>query len=575
MNVLMMPGIDALDSRANRLLCLEIPEAVQCLRQTQKILDDIGYDMDVFEVMRAEPRAEFSWYHQMMICSFSVQIGLFRRFEKTRRKIDAVFSMSLGDIPRCVCVDAASYESALVGLVRYLRLTDSLVDVGNTLQVILPRPYEKMKHLLKLEQYNVEISVDQSDYFFLLAGRVEDIERWDREVGSQHKITVRRPFSVRLALHHPLMDPVFEGLHDHIHESAHYERMKYPVFSTVLGKYIENRGELIEDIERTIRSTVKFKDSVNSILQKHKTVNFINIGPAPTMLLFLDYCYLKGNYTTEDFFVQTVQSLGLEKPPVPLKKRMERKLKSTVFKINKHVEGPGLNQMTFLSNTWKILKGIFLALRVLLRPNGGIFALIELGNVIEDIRASSLAAEIIMKDPEAKKLIDERYSRGLPDIATLGTYSDGSLGKELHLHLTRLDSMHYPVPLQPGYSAQIYIRERRREIHDLLHVVTGYDTTYKNEACLNAFIASQGPMPICILIPIGVMLRYIFKFPAKLDELCSALAAAWQRGKAANSIFSIRWEEYLDRPLEEARAALFVTEPQQANDEIPRMTAIQ
>lgn len=220
--------------------------------------------------------------------------------------------------------------------------------------------------------------------------------------------------------------------------------------------------------------------------------------------------------------------------------------------------------MTFLSNTWKIIKGIFLALRVLLRPNGGIFALIELGNVIEDIKASSFAAEVIKKDPGAMKLIQERYSEGLPDVATLGTLPDGSLGKELHRHLTKLDSEHYPVPLQKDYSEQIYIRERRREIHDLLHVVGGYDTTYKNEACLNAFVASQGPMPICILIPIGVMLRYIFKFPQNLDDLCSALVNAWQRGKAANSVFSIRWEEYLDKPLKEAQDALFMTEKTEA-----------
>ncbi|MDX1694847.1 MAG: Coq4 family protein [Ketobacteraceae bacterium] len=228
--------------------------------------------------------------------------------------------------------------------------------------------------------------------------------------------------------------------------------------------------------------------------------------------------------------------------------------------------------MTFLSNMWKIIKGIFLAIRLLLRPNGGIFALIELGNLIEDIRASKLAADIIMKDPGAEKLVAERYSKGLPDIATLGTYPEGSLGKELHLHLTRLDSDHYPVPLRKDYSEQIYIRERRREIHDLMHVVAGYDTTYKNEACLNAFVAAQGPMPICILIPIGVMLRYIFKFPNKLDELCNALIDAWQRGKAANSIFSIRWEEYLDQPLEDARVALFVKADSEPVARIPRAT---
>lgn len=219
--------------------------------------------------------------------------------------------------------------------------------------------------------------------------------------------------------------------------------------------------------------------------------------------------------------------------------------------------------MTILSNIWKIIKGLFLALRVLFRPNGGIFALIEFGNIIEDIRASRVAADIIMQDPDAKQLATERYSLGLPAIPELGNYPEGSLGKELFLHLSKLDNpMHYPVPIKKDYSEQVYIRERRREIHDLMHVVAGYDTTYKNEACLNAFVAAQGPMPICILIPIGVTLRYIFKFPNKLDELISSLAEAWRRGKDARSIFSVRWEEYLDKPLEDARAAIFAKQPE-------------
>ncbi|MDX1694848.1 MAG: acyltransferase domain-containing protein [Ketobacteraceae bacterium] len=338
MNVLMMPGIDALDSLTNRLFCLEIPEAVECLKQTQMILDDLGYPMDLFEAMRSEPRADFSWYHQLMICSFSVQVGLFRRFENSGRKIDAVFSMSLGDIPRCVCVDAGSYESALKGLVTYLKLTENLINTGNTLQIILPRPYARMKHHLRLEEYRVAISVDQSDYFFLLAGEIEDIERWDREVGSKLNITVRRPFSVSMALHHSLMNPVFDGLQHHIHESVSFARMKYPVFSTVLARYIKNQDELVDDIDRTIRSTVRFKQSVRAIMREHKRINFINIGPAPTMLLFLDYCYLRGKYTTEDYFETTLKDLGLRKPARPLKKRLKRQFKTATFKFNKNLE---------------------------------------------------------------------------------------------------------------------------------------------------------------------------------------------------------------------------------------------
>ena len=215
-----------------------------------------------------------------------------------------------------------------------------------------------------------------------------------------------------------------------------------------------------------------------------------------------------------------------------------------------------------LKKTWLVLKSIVLGLRVLFRPKTGIFALIEFGNAISDTKGARLAAEKIQQDPSAFDLIDQKYSLNLLNVENLSSnlvkYKENSLGYELCQHLKKLNSDGYPVPLESDYSNDIYIRERRREIHDLLHVVTGYGTSYKDEACLNAFIAAKGPMPVCILIPAGVIIRCVFLTPKDLDATCSAIANAWQRGKTANSVFGIKWEQYLDLPVKEAQDALFI-----------------
>ncbi len=187
-------------------------------------------------------------------------------------------------------------------------------------------------------------------------------------------------------------------------------------------------------------------------MHQHDHMHFINIDPAPTMLLFLDCCRLKGHYSTEDYFEQTLKELGLKKPAVPIQKRIKRAIRATGFKANKYREQIKSSNMNIFSNTWKVMKGIALALRVLLRPNNGIFALIELGNVIEDIKASSIAADIIMQDPESRKLITERYSKGLPELSTLAIYPNGTLGKALYLHLIRWEE-YLDRPLEEARSA--------------------------------------------------------------------------------------------------------------------------
>lgn len=209
-----------------------------------------------------------------------------------------------------------------------------------------------------------------------------------------------------------------------------------------------------------------------------------------------------------------------------------------------------------MKNLWMKLKGVYYTLMVFIRP-GNLNALIKVGNLISETQAFALALDKIKEDPDAQALINERYSAGLPPMEELQNYAPNTLGRLFyeHIHQAGLDT--FPTQDMSGYTETVYLRERRRELHDVLHVVLDYETSLPGEACLNTYLASGATMPVCLLIPIGVVVKTIFKQPTDLHQLMQRLADAWQKGQQTRSPFGIRWEDYLDRDISEAKAVLF------------------
>src|SRR3546814_20548909 len=95
-----------------------------------------------------------------------------------------------------------------------------------------------------------------------------------------------------------------------------------------------------------------------------------------------------------------------------------------------------------------------------------------------------------------------------------------------------------------------------RDSHDLYHIVTGYGRDGLGEICVltfgNAQFYNHG---IGFLLLLG-----LFKSRREHPELpvLGPMIEAWRRGRSARNFSEIQWEEFLDRPLEEVRAALLL-----------------
>jgi ubiquinone biosynthesis protein COQ4 len=102
-----------------------------------------------------------------------------------------------------------------------------------------------------------------------------------------------------------------------------------------------------------------------------------------------------------------------------------------------------------------------------------------------------------------------------------------------------------------------FVHTRMRDIHDLIHVVTGYQTDLVGEASVLSFTFAQTKNPGLALIIVLAYLRpsgpQAHARPVLREALSRGLKAAWLPGAD--------WEALLERPLDEVRRELGVGEP--------------
>ena len=165
-----------------------------------------------------------------------------------------------------------------------------------------------------------------------------------------------------------------------------------------------------------------------------------------------------------------------------------------------------------------------------------------------------------LANPQADDMLKDRYLSPSPDVGYLGALPDGTLGKELERYLTTngLDATllresafigaHYERGDRVGYLA-----ERGFQLHDLFHVLTGFDTTPLGEVRVVSFTVAQTPAPYPAMIIASRPLQMVLYKPELLPPVMDAIPEGWALGRRAKPLMQAHWEEHWERPLDELR----------------------
>ncbi|HEX2915294.1 MAG TPA: Coq4 family protein [Chloroflexia bacterium] len=163
------------------------------------------------------------------------------------------------------------------------------------------------------------------------------------------------------------------------------------------------------------------------------------------------------------------------------------------------------------------------------------------------------------KYPGAVEMINQRYLAPAYKVEDLKDYASGTLGHAYYRHMNDNGfSPDFFPPIEPADELS-YSRLRLRQTHDIWHVVTGYGVDLPGELALQAFYLGQYPMVFPALLVSSVVLHVATRKPRELTRIFDGLTEGWQRGKAAKSLWPVRWEEMWDRSLEDIRAEYNLT----------------
>ena len=148
---------------------------------------------------------------------------------------------------------------------------------------------------------------------------------------------------------------------------------------------------------------------------------------------------------------------------------------------------------------------------------------------------------------------------GHTDIEALSECPQDSLGKSLHQMI-----------VENGYDPEVldreaialgqlphslhYLNARILQMHDVWHLVAGYETTSSNEIAISAFQLAQFNHNYSSMFLAAVMAISTFKEPRGFTILMQIVTEAWRHGRETPVMMDIEWENEWNNSLETIRA---------------------
>ena len=185
----------------------------------------------------------------------------------------------------------------------------------------------------------------------------------------------------------------------------------------------------------------------------------------------------------------------------------------------------------------------------------------------------------LQRDPVGQRLLAER-----PDLLArvereqLAALPEGSLGRALLAYFERFDfdprslvelgrrvraRWEREEGIPPIDTERAWYSDRALLLHDVFHVVSGYDADPLGEAALLGFSLGQLGGRVNRILTLGASVEVV---QASGWRWLPYVLRAWRRGRRAVWLHGLPWEELLAEPLDELRARLRVEPPELAHE---------
>ena len=158
-------------------------------------------------------------------------------------------------------------------------------------------------------------------------------------------------------------------------------------------------------------------------------------------------------------------------------------------------------------------------------------------------------------------MLEDRYLSPPPDVEWLRALPEGTLGYAFAQYLVEngLDQnllresafidAHHRRGEQVGF-----LPERGFQLHDMFHVLTGFDTSPLGEIRIVSFTVAQTTAPYPVFVIALRLLQAALYRPKLVSVLLDAITEGWALGRSARPLIPVHWEDHWERSLQELRA---------------------
>ena len=168
----------------------------------------------------------------------------------------------------------------------------------------------------------------------------------------------------------------------------------------------------------------------------------------------------------------------------------------------------------------------------------------------------------------AQEFLAERHFADPIGLDALAAMPAGSVGRGYHDFLvangleknlaTNYEALHDAVAARGRLDRMPddmkYAILRGFQIHDLLHVITGYTSSPLDELALQAFCLAQLQFPYFGMWMATTTSNMTFLRPDAIVPVMDAISQGWRYGRSTPNLQFARWETFFPEPLAEVRS---------------------
>jgi|GEM_PF-198582 len=163
---------------------------------------------------------------------------------------------------------------------------------------------------------------------------------------------------------------------------------------------------------------------------------------------------------------------------------------------------------------------------------------------LKDLRGMTLQAELLLDQPGVRPLFETHYMPPPEPLDRLAEMGEGTLGAEYVRYLRQYKLPQPQLPRRVDLDdPAVYLAQRVRMTHAMLHVITEYDASPLGELALQAYYIGQLGNLISGVIIASAILQITRDTPDLLGPALEVTSEAFQRGKQARSFLGVAWEE--------------------------------